>query len=122
MGDYRINETPDETQPRDAVLGMFEDERSAVEIGDALVAAGIDGRRIDIYEGEAGASAYAARASRLMKVFDDTSAPIQYELEEGGVVAIVHCVDEEAATEMVDLLHDHGASDVDVFGSWVLHE
>lgn len=122
MGDYTINETPDQTQPTDAVLGMFEDGRSASEVGEALVAAGIDAGRIDLYEGEAGASAYADRASRLMKVFDDTSAPIRYELEEGGVVAIVHCVDEDAATEMVDLMNGLGASNVDVFGSWIVQE
>lgn len=122
MGDYTINETPDETQPTDAVLAMFEGDRTASEIGDALLAAGIDGGRIDLYEGLAGASAYDARASRLMKVFDDTSAPIKYELEEGGVVAVVHCVDDEAATEMVDLLRDQGASNVDVFGSWVVRK
>lgn len=122
MSTYTINETPDETQPTDAVLAMFEDGRSAEEIGDALVAVGVDGERIDLYEGEAGASAYSARASRLMKVFDDTSAPIEYELEEGGVVAIVHCVDEETATQMVELMRELGASNVDVFGTWVVQE
>ncbi len=122
MTDYTINETPDETQPTDAVLGMFEGGRSAAEIGDALVSAGIDGGRIDLYEGEAGAEAYGARASRLMKVFDDTSAPIRYELEAGGVAVIVHCVDEAAATDMVRLLVARGASDVQVFGSWVVRE
>ena len=122
MADYTINETPDETQPTDAVLGMFDDGRAATELGDTLVSAGIDGQRIDLYEGEAGASAYDARASRLMKVFDDTSAPIKYQLEDGGVVAIVHCVDENAATEMVELLNRVGASDAHVFGSWVVRE
>ena len=122
MADYTINETPDETQPTDAVLGMFEDGRTATEIGDALAGAGIEAGRIDLYEGEEGAASYGARASRLMKVFDDTSAPIQYELEEGGVVAIVHCVDERAATEVVDLMNGIGASNVDVFGTWVVQE
>lgn len=122
MADYRINETPDETQPTDAVLGMFEDGRSAAELGDALVAAGVESGRVDLYEGAAGASAYADRASRLMKVFDDTSAPIKYQLETGGVVAIVHCVDESAATEMIELLNRLGASNTHVFGSWVVRE
>jgi hypothetical protein len=122
VSDYTINETPGETQPTDAVLGMFEDGRSAAEIGDALVSAGIDGSRIDLYEGEAGAEAYGARASRLMKVFDDTSAPIRYELEAGGVAVVVHCVDETAATDMVELLERLGAANVHVFGGWVVQE
>ena len=101
---------------------MYEDGRTAREIGDALVEAGVDGGRIDLYEGQAGASAYADRASRLMKVFDDTSAPIKYQLETGGVVAVVHCVDESAATEMVEVMNRSGASNTHVFGSWVVRE
>ena len=122
MSGFTINQTPDETQPTDAVLAMFDDGRAATGIGDALVAAGVAAERIDLYEEEAGASAYADRASRLMKVFDDTSAPIKYQLETGGVVAIVHCVDESVATEMVELMTRLGASDTHVFGRWVVRE
>lgn len=41
-------------------------------------------------------------------------------LDEGGVVAIVHCVGDQAATEIVHLLHGQGASNIDVLGNWVV--